>query len=1686
MATTAETLQGVIAMLTAATASPPASDALAATLVQVLGHVKAVAAHTKRQSASLALSRQMSMEVSLDGLFRVAAAGAASCFNVPASDVHIFMAVAGEQAASTVYHDVATPEGLQAYLSALTAQASAHLRGGDSEEGDDDADASAAGAAAVPLHATIQTDVAPASAASAPQPLSPAAGGPPTVRVSSIGSTTASSDAASATVSPGGVTSPVSDGTPSLSTPASNATSLPPVTRGKRPSARAGNVGDTASPSAGMPLPALHSGITHASSTTGTVIHSTGDDDSTSLPKIALRRVSNNLPATGTTGASPHLTSRPSTSAMMPHHADSSFSLDGGADLTGDTPMIEVRHTHAPFPTAVDVARKVIAAQRGYAMLAPPEPVASPPASAASRPTTPGHGALLPAIVTGVRRSTAGIASPPTASKPLSTLRASPSAESTVTASAASGMVISDSAVSLQVPSALSVAGDGALPPLGDATAAPDPRSLKLAQRQSSSYSHATLVPEPDHSSILSPQMGTLPPLVENALPTSLRTTLASSRQFGFASSATTTPADLGDVTTATNRTAPRNLGLPPLPSARDDASNLGLSLSSSLTSSSFSSTTRDALIVGAPIPSEDASAAAIGAVVVVTSSPRTSGLSMRDIELVDTIATALSTAHRRVVAVEDARAAERRAYGLVQMVKAVSHETAVPAIIVRIIDVAYDLLAADRVSVFRVDAERHELLLSVSEDAAGLRIPMDKGIVGYVATTGELLNIPDAYDNPLFDRSFDQKTSYRTKSVLCMPVKAPGGHVVAVIQAINKAGGTAFTLEDERTLSVVADTAGVTLHKAQLLADAEMARRASAALADVVRIVNESEGAENENVEGLIDSLVSVAYRLVEADRITLFLVDALKNELFCQVSQDLEDMRRIRIPIGKGIAGMVASTAEIVNIADAYSDARFNKDADVASGYHTRSILCMPLRLRQSGRVVGVVQAINKRGGPFSHSDEELLEAWSTEVGIVIDRKSLQLVYDKMVADGAGADDEAGKLTSFLTQFVKSAAPPGAPARGARASALGPGFTPGVMSSRKMSGVQTPMGIPSAASLLSLASSRRGLGDMRQASQRGFSHRLSAGSPPSSLNVSLAGGDSIIVAASVSASGGSSRRGSGTVMASGSSTVQVVLPATSSSSPAQSARPDASAPVVTAPPVVDTATAIVPPLEHIPEAPEPSTGDTPSHAHDIAAGANGQSLTPHAAAESATAVLSALPADAAAAASVTEAASNAAPPLQGTESSATALPEAVVASPDAAVSPRSTQTPGRQDSPVHLITNAQDAEDALLRPWLFSQPREGRERMANEMTEWSFDVLQHDDIALCAVFMDMCHHFDLPREFHLQPDLVATFLDDVRTNYRENPYHNFKHGMSVAHMCFIAMHRTRAAAMVLSPLDRLATLIASLCHDIDHPGVTNAFEMNALTDFAVLYNDVSVLENHHAARMFQLLRAQETRRVVRTLAVDTASPDARANSSLSAVQSPVTSVEEEGVSMLGLTRPDFAAFRRQAIAGILATDMTHHNSLTDQARRLTPDSALEMSSKTMIELLIHSADLSNPVLPAFSVVQKWAVMVCSEFTAQVQREKAAGLPFAPHMDGLATPLAIAKLQVGFIGYVVSPLWTSVAAGMTELAPCVENMTRNRAAWQAIVDGTAPPEHVAATVPPTVVVAPVGEAPTSSAPAPA
>lgn len=168
-------------------------------------------------------------------------------------------------------------------------------------------------------------------------------------------------------------------------------------------------------------------------------------------------------------------------------------------------------------------------------------------------------------------------------------------------------------------------------------------------------------------------------------------------------------------------------------------------------------------------------------------------------------------------------------------------------------------------------------------------------------------------------------------------------------------------------------------------------------------------------DLDKLLGRILDAAIKSIDADRGTVYLVDEIKKELWSKVLQG-ENMVEIRLPVGKGLAGYVAETGEIINIPDAYNDSRFNPEVDKKTGYRTNNMLCMPMR-NKDGKTIGVFQLLNKKGGVFGKEDEQFIDALSSHASVAIENARLaqEMVSNERLS-------AVGRMASTIIHDIKN----------------------------------------------------------------------------------------------------------------------------------------------------------------------------------------------------------------------------------------------------------------------------------------------------------------------------------------------------------------------------------------------------------------------------------------------------------------------------------------------------------------------------------------------------------------------------------------------------------------------------------------------------------------------------------------
>ena len=295
----------------------------------------------------------------------------------------------------------------------------------------------------------------------------------------------------------------------------------------------------------------------------------------------------------------------------------------------------------------------------------------------------------------------------------------------------------------------------------------------------------------------------------------------------------------------------------------------------------------------------------------------------------------------------------------------------------------------------WEIDAERGTLFLNdtttgelYSRFAQGsfqreIRLLNNTGIAGWVFSEGEAVIIHDAYKDDRFNRSIDEQTGFVTRGVLCVPVRTVKGEVIGACQVLNKKKGR-FTKGDLMLLERMTEQASVALQSTQYVERMQKTREQEMEFLDIV-----SDVTSELDLGSLLAKVMAEATRMLMADRGTLFLNDEKTNELYSRVAMGAS-IGEIRLPNHLGIAGAVFTSGKTVNIPHCYADLRFNPAFDKQTGYFTRSMLAVPVA-NKDGKVIGVTQVLNKRGGPFDDEDETRLKAFTAQVAIALENAQL-----------------------------------------------------------------------------------------------------------------------------------------------------------------------------------------------------------------------------------------------------------------------------------------------------------------------------------------------------------------------------------------------------------------------------------------------------------------------------------------------------------------------------------------------------------------------------------------------------------------------------------------------------------------------------------------------------------------------
>ncbi|XP_062701650.1 cAMP-specific 3',5'-cyclic phosphodiesterase isoform X6 [Aedes albopictus] len=322
---------------------------------------------------------------------------------------------------------------------------------------------------------------------------------------------------------------------------------------------------------------------------------------------------------------------------------------------------------------------------------------------------------------------------------------------------------------------------------------------------------------------------------------------------------------------------------------------------------------------------------------------------------------------------------------------------------------------------------------------------------------------------------------------------------------------------------------------------------------------------------------------------------------------------------------------------------------------------------------------------------------------------------------------------------------------------------------------------------------------------------------------------------------------------------------------------------------------------------------------------------------------------------------------------------------------------------------------------------------QVLNQIDTWGIDIFRIETLSnnrpLTCVAFAIFQERDILNTLMIPSKVFLAFMTTLEDHYvKDNPFHNSLHAADVAQSTHVLLN-TPALENVFTPLETCAALFAACIHDVDHPGLTNQFLINSSSELAIMYNDESVLENHHLAVAFKLLQ------------------------------------NEDCDILRNIQKKQRQTFRKMVIDMVLSTDMSKHMTLLAdlktmvETKKVAGSGVLLLDNYTdriqVLENLVHCADLSNPTKP-LPMYKRWVARLMEEFFLQGDKERAAGMDISPMCD--RHNATIEKSQVGFIDYIVHPLWETWADLVhPDAQDILDMLEENRDYYQSLIPPSPP-----------------------------
>ncbi|KAJ6659650.1 hypothetical protein lerEdw1_018619 [Lerista edwardsae] len=293
-------------------------------------------------------------------------------------------------------------------------------------------------------------------------------------------------------------------------------------------------------------------------------------------------------------------------------------------------------------------------------------------------------------------------------------------------------------------------------------------------------------------------------------------------------------------------------------------------------------------------------------------------------------------------------------------------------------------------------------------------------------------------------------------------------------------------------------------------------------------------------------------------------------------------------------------------------------------------------------------------------------------------------------------------------------------------------------------------------------------------------------------------------------------------------------------------------------------------------------------------------------------------------------------------------------------------------------------------------------------DLDQWSFNVFALSEASgkksLKFMMCELFCKYNLLSQFKIPLPVLISFAEALEAGYNkyQNSYHNSIHAADVAQTVHSFILHTGMMHW-FSDLEILALIFSASIHDYEHTGTTNYFHIQTRSEAAFLYNDISILENHHVSAVYKLMQNQEMN------------------------------------ILANLTEVQWRELRQLVITMVLSTDISQHfQHMSSMRQALHCLQQRERPNKLKVMcMILHAADMSHPS-KAWALTYQWAEAVMEEFFKQGDKEAELGMPVSTFCDRKTT--SIAECQLAFIDIIVQPAFTLLFEVVEKIVAFLKN----------------------------------------------